>query len=149
MAEAPRAEGFKWGFSALPAMTDGGDQYSYTFFEQMWIPAAAENQELAKEFVAYMYSDEAAAIFAKAGAIQPIVGVSSILDEENKLFYSIYDTGAKAVMGGFATTAPVEGVNIQDTLFQTVNSIISKDKTVDQWREAVLTDVAKLKAALQ
>lgn len=149
MAEAPRAEGFKWGFSALPAMTEGGDQYSFTFFEQMWIPAAAQNQELAKEFLAYMYSDEAAAIFAKTGAIQPIVGVSDMLDEENKLFYSIYDTGAKAAMGGFATTDPVEGVNIQDTLFQTVNSIISGDKTVAQWREAVLTDVAKLKAALQ
>ncbi len=149
MADAPRAEGFKWGFSALPAMTEGGDQYSFTFFEQMWIPEAAENKELAKEFLAYMYSDEAAAIFAKTGAIQPIEGVSTMLDEENQLFYSIYDTGAKAAMGGFATTNPVEGVNIQDTLFQTVNSVITGDKTVAQWRDAVLADVAKLKAALQ
>ena len=149
MEDAPRADGFKWGFSALPAMTDGGDQYSFTFFEQMWIPEAAENKELAKEFLAYMYSDEAAAIFAKSGAVQPIRGVNSMLSEENQLFYSIYDTGAKAAMGGFATTDPVEGVNINDTLFETVNSIVSGDKTVDQWREAVLTDVAKLRDALQ
>lgn len=149
MADAPRADGFKWGFTALPAMTEGADQYSFTFFEQIWIPAAAENQDLAKEFVAYMYSDEAAAIFAKVGAVQPILGVSEMLDEENQLFYSIYDNGAKAAMGGFATTDPVEGVNIQDTLFQTVNSVISGDKTVAQWREAVLADVVRLREALQ
>ena len=149
MEEAPRAEGFKWGFTALPSATEGGDGYSYTFFEQLWIPAAGENQELAKEFVAYVYSDEAAAIFAKVGAVQPIEGITSSLTEENQLFYSIYDTGAKAAMGGFATTEPVEGVNINDTLFQTVNSIVTGDKTVDQWREAILADVARLKDALQ
>ena len=149
MKEAPRAEGFKWGFTALPSAEEGQAGYSYTFFEQLWIPAAAENQELAKEFVAYMYSDEAAAIFAVPGAIQPIEGISEMLSEENKLFYSIYDTGAKAVMGGFATTEPVEGVNIADTLFQTVNSIITGDKTVEEWREAVIADAARLREALQ
>ena len=44
MADAPRAEGFEWGFMALPAMEEGGDRYSYTFFEQCWIPAGAENK---------------------------------------------------------------------------------------------------------
>lgn len=149
MADAPRADGFKWGFAALPAVEEGGDRYSFTFFEQIWIPAAGENQALAKDFVAYMYSDEAAEIFAKVGAIQPIEGVSSMLDEENQLFYSIYDSGAKAAMGGFATTEPVEGVNIGDTLFQTINSIFTGDKTVAQWRDAVLSDVAKLRDAMQ
>ena len=30
MADAPRAEGFKWGFTALPAVSEGSDRYSYT-----------------------------------------------------------------------------------------------------------------------
>ena len=64
MAEAPRAEGFEWGFMALPAVNAGGSGCSFCWFEQMWIPAAAENQDMAKEFVAYMYSDEAAKILA-------------------------------------------------------------------------------------
>ena len=34
MAEAPRADGFEWGMTALPAVKAGGDQYSYTWFEQ-------------------------------------------------------------------------------------------------------------------
>ena len=37
MAEAPRADGFEWGMMALPAVEDGGDRYSYTFFEQAWV----------------------------------------------------------------------------------------------------------------
>ena len=40
---------------------------------------------MAKEFVAYMYSDEAAKIFAQATAIQPITGVSDYLQGDNKM----------------------------------------------------------------
>ena len=50
MAEAPRADGFKWGMTALPAVKDGGDAYSYTWFEQAWIPSGAEHQDAAKLF---------------------------------------------------------------------------------------------------
>lgn len=149
MADAPRADGFEWGFMAVPAVNDGGAGCSFCWFEQMWIPAAAQNQDMAKEFVAYMYSDEAAQIFAKSTAIQPIVGVSDYLEGDNKLFYSIYDNGATAVMGGFAATAPVEGVSMADTLFGTVNSIVSGDKTVEQWQAAVEEVSDKLRAAME
>lgn len=149
MAEAPRADGFEWGFMAIPAVNAGGAGCSFCWFEQMWIPAAAENQDMAKEFVAYMYSDEAAQIFAKSTAIQPIAGVSDYLEGDNKMFYSIYDNGATAVMGGFAATAPVEGVNMLDTLCGTVNSIVSGDKTVAEWQAAVEEVSDKLRAAME
>ncbi len=149
MKDAPRADGFEWGFTALPAVTEGGDRYSYTFFEQIWSPKKAANPELADKFMAYLYSDEAAAIFAKYGAIQPIEGVSDMLEGDNKLFYSIYDTGAKAAMGAFATTDPVEGVSMKDALFGTVDSIVSGQKTVEQWKEAVNQANDALRAALK
>lgn len=149
MQDAPRAEGFEWGFMALPAVNEGGAGCSFCWFEQMWIPEAAENKDLAKEFVAFMYSDVAAEIFAKATAIQPIVGVSKYLEGDNKMFYSIYDNGATAVMGGFAATAPVEGVSMADTLFGTVNSIVSGDKTITEWQEAVEAASDKLRAAME
>jgi N-acetylglucosamine transport system substrate-binding protein len=149
MAEAPRADGFEWGFTALPAMDAAGSGYSFTWFEQMWIPAQAQNVEMAKEFVAYMYSDEAAVIFAKSNAIQPVVGVSANLEGDNKMFYSIYDNGAKAVMGGFASTIPVEGVDMAASLFGTVNSIVSGDKTVAEWQTAVETASDQLRAAME
>ncbi len=149
MANAPRTEGFEWGFTALPAVKAGGDRYSFTWFEQLWVPAGAENPDLAKEFVAFMYSDKAAEVFAKAGAVQPIKDVSKYLSGENKLFYSIYDSGAKAAVGGWAATDPVEGVNIGDVVFGTVDSIVSGSKTVDQWRTAVSQASDKLRAALK
>lgn len=149
MAEAPRAEGFEWGFTSLPAAKEGGDRYSFTFFEQAFIPAQAKNIDMGKQFLAFLYSDEVAKIFAEVGAVQPIQGVSAMLTGENQLFYSIYDEGAKAAMGGFAATEPVEGVNIGDTLFGTVNSIVSGDKTVEQWKKSVIEASDKLRAALK
>jgi len=149
MSKAPRADGFKWGFTALPALKDGGDRYSYTFFEQIWVPAKAENADLAKQFIAYLYSDEAAAIFAKVGAVQPIKGMSDKLDGDNKLFYSIYDNGAKAAMGAFATTDPVEGVNISDTVFRSIDSLVTGAKTQQEWVDGIIKASDELRGALK
>ena len=150
MADAPRADGFEWGFTALPAVTDGGERASYTFFEQIWMPSGAENQDLGKQFIAYMYSDEAAGIFAeKGGAIQPIQGMSDMLDGDNKIYYSIYDTGAVAVMDAFATTDPVEGITIRSTFFDPVNSLVTGDKTEQDWIDQIKADSDKLREALK
>ncbi len=149
MKDAPKSEGFEWGFMAIPAVNEGGKGSSFTFFEQMWIPSAAENQDMAKEFIAYMYSDEAADIFAKSGAVQPITGMADKLEGDNKLFYNIYEDGATAVMGGFASTASVEGVSMADTLFGTVNSVVSGEKTVADWQKAVEEVSDQLRDAME
>ena len=148
MADAPRADGFEWGFMALPAIEEGGDRYSYTFFEQSWIPAGAENKELAKVFLTYLYSDEAAEIFAASGAVQPITGMTDKLSDDNKVYYSVYDNGAKAAIGTFATTAPVEGVNIKEDVCFTMDSVVNGTKTVDDWKAAVQASCAALREAM-
>ena len=149
MEKAPRADGFKWGFTALPAMEEDGKGCSFTFFEQGWIPKAAENKKAAKEFLAFLYSDEAAAIFAESGAVQPIKNASDFVKGDNKLFYSVYDSGARAVMGTFRATEAVEGVSMADTLFQTYNSVVSGDKTAEEWRTAVSEASERLRKALK
>ena len=149
MADAPRADGFEWGFMALPAVEDGGDRYSYTFFEQCWVPAGASNPELAKVFLTFLYSDEAADIFAEVGgAVQPITGMTDKLSADNQVYYSVYDNGAKAAIGTFATTQPVEGVNIKDDLCFTMDSVVNGTVTVDQWKESVRATVDTLRGAL-
>ena len=149
MVDAPKADGFEWGFMSLPAMESGKDRYSFAYFEQIWVPENAKHKEEAKDFIAYLYSDKAVQIFAESGAIQPVQGVSEILEGDNKLLYSIYDTGAKAVLGGFAATDPVEGVSMTDTLFGTINSIVSGDKTVDEWQAAIKSASDSLRGALK
>lgn len=150
MAEAPRAEGFEWGFTALPALEEGGERASYSFFEQVWMPKEAKNQDLGKQFIAYLYSDEAAEIFAKdGGAVQPIQGMTDKLEGDAKIYYSIYDDGAVAVMDAFATTEPVEGVTVRTTFFDPINSLVSGDKTVDDWVEQIKKDSDTLRGALK
>ena len=146
MADAPRADGFEWGFMALPAMEQGGDRYSYTFFEQCWVPAGSQNQDLAKLFISYLYSDEAASIFAEAGAVQPIVGMTDKLSDDNKVYYSVYDNGAKAAIGTFATTKPVEGMNFKQIFCFTMDSVVNGTKTAEQWHTD-MQDACKTMAA--
>jgi len=138
MAEAPRAEGFKWGMTALPAVEAGGDGYSFTWFEQAWIPSGAQNVEEAKQFVAFLYSDKACEIFAKHGAIQPVLGIADKLEGDNVMFYSIYDNGAKAAMGGFAAYKSVAGLGtIQEVFFDPINSLVGGTITKDQWIDSI------------
>ena len=133
MAEAPRADGFAWGMTALPAVEAGGDGYSYTWFEQAWIPSGAANQDAAKQFIAFLYSDAACEIFAKAGAIQPVLNIADKLEGDNKLFYAIYDNGAKAAMGNFAAFTPIEGLDNRTVWFDPANSLVSGTMTKDDW----------------
>lgn len=150
MAEAPRAEGFEWGFTALPAVTEGGERASYTFFEQIWMPKGAANQDGGKQFIAFMYSDKAAELFAsEGGAVQPIQGMSDKLDGDAKIYYSIYDTGAVAVMDAFATTEPVEGITVRSSFFDPVNSLVTGDKTQEEWVEQFKKDSDTLRGALK
>lgn len=147
MADAPRADGFAWGLTPIPALKDGDDRYIVTSVESVWIPAQSKNKDLAKEFITFLYSDQAAEIFAKSNAIQPIKGIAEQLTGENQSFYSVYDhPGVKALVGGFVSTDPVEGVNIKTTLFDTANSIISKDKTVENWQSDLHEASEKMRA---
>lgn len=48
------------------------------------------------------------------------------------MMYGIYNDGTiKPALGAFATTDPVEGVSMAASLFDTVNSLVSGDKTVE------------------
>ena len=150
MAEAPRADGFEWGMTALPAVTEGGDRYSYTWFEQAWIPAGAENVDGAKQFVAFLYSDVACEIFAEAGAIQPVIGIADMLEGDNVMFYSIYDDGAKAAMGNFAAYESVAGLEDTRTVFlDPVNSLVSGSLTKDEWVANIKTASDQMRANLK
>ncbi len=154
MKDAPRAEGFEWGFTALPKLTEDGEAYSHAFFEQMFIPKGAKNVELARKFMAFMYTDESAEIiYEKCGAVQPVVGASDLMtdDDPNRLFYTIYDSGAKASMGTFAAAPPVAGVQLtggSGVLLGTINSLVNGEVTVEEWHQDVVRAVERIREAI-
>ncbi|SNT53416.1 carbohydrate ABC transporter substrate-binding protein [Actinacidiphila glaucinigra] len=148
MADAPRSDGFEWGLTPLPSVNEGGTRYLTTSVESVWVPSAAKNKDEAQKFIAFLYSDEAAKIFATSNAIQPVKGLSDSLTGESTEFYSLYDdTSVSALVGGFASTNPVEGVDIKSTLFDTANSIISGDTTEAKWQAALDEASEKLRQA--
>lgn len=148
MADAPRADGFEWGFTAVPAYEDGGDRYAVTWIEQCWMPAGAANKEAGKQFMAFLYSDEAAAIFGSHNAVQPVQAAIDGLSEERKPFYEIYSQGAKPALGGWAATQPIEGLTTYDVWFQPINSLVSGDKNIDQYKADILAASARFREAL-
>ena len=137
MADSPRPDTFRWGMTALPAVSEGGDRYSYTWFEQAWIPSGSQNQDAAKQFIAFLYSDKACEIFAAAGAIQPVLGIADKLEGDNQLFYAIYDNGAKAAMGNFAAFDPIEGLDNRTVWFDPVNSLVAGTITEQEWIDGI------------
>lgn len=141
-------EGFKWGYMALPQFNENG-RYAYTFFEQAYIVNGAKEVELAKIFLSFLYSDEAAKLFASnGGAIQPIFGASKLAQEELQAVYNIYETGVKASMGSFANAPAVEGADRND-LFKTIDSVMNGSKTVEQWHTDYVKVIEAIKAAIQ
>ncbi len=143
---AATLENFAWGMTAVPAA--GEAPYSFCWFEQAWIPAGAEHIAEAEQFVAFLYSDKAAAIFASAGAMQPILGIADMLEGENVMFYSIYDNGAKAAMGGFAAFAEIPGVDVSGTFFAPIDSLVSGTITIEDYANTVKTNSALMRENL-
>lgn len=154
------AENFEWGFMPLPSI-DGGDRYATSWFEQLFISKDAKEVDLAKAFVGYLYSDEAVKIFlsnevtndkgekSSSPQVQPIVGVEEMIeDDNNKLFYSVYSDGAKATIGGFAAAPAVEGVNMNESLFDAINSVANGEMTVADWQAGVVETAKKLSEAI-
>ena len=149
MADAPRVDGFEWGFMPLPAMEDGGDRCSYTLFQHCWIPAGAENPELGKLFMTYLYSDEAVNVFSSIGGLSlPVAGMTEKLPAEKQLFYSMFENGVTPVVGAFTITAPVEGVSINNELCFTIDSVVNGTKTVDEWKANTRKAIDALREAL-
>ena len=149
MKDALRADNFKWGMTALPAAKAGGNGASYCWLEQAWIPAEAPNMDAAKQFVAFLYSDAACAIFAKGGAVQPVPGITDNFEGDNKMFYSIYDNGADAAMGNFAAYEAVPGLgSVREVFFDPVNSLVNGSMTRDQWVDGIKAGSDQMRAHL-
>ena len=149
MKDAPRADGFKWAMNAAPAIEKGGKSFVYSFFEHIWVPEAATNKKEAKEFLSFLYSDKAAAIFAKHNAAQPIQGVTSKLPAELQSLYKVVDEVDGVINGNFIATKPVEGVNMKETLYGQIDSVASGQKSVADWQKSVEEVSQKLGAAVE
>lgn len=143
------ADGFEWGFMPLPSM--GSDRYAFSWIEQIFVSKDAKEPELAKEFLAYLYSDEAVKAFIEnGGAVQPVNDVESMITDENqKLFYSIYSNGAKPAVGGWAAAPAVEGVDIKTVFLNSIDSVANGDMNASDWQAQTVDAIQKIHDAIE
>ncbi|MDU7887001.1 MAG: carbohydrate ABC transporter substrate-binding protein, partial [Clostridium perfringens] len=130
-------EGFEFGFMAPPAFKEGDTPYVTTTIEQMYIPAKSDQVELAKEFLAFQYTDAMVQKNAEiAKAVVPVKGsvekAKASLDASGYESYKVVEEGAKPIPLSFKpTNSKLDFRN--DSLFGPVGSIINKELTVDEW----------------
>lgn len=127
---------FAWGFAPVPAMEGTADKYLMSSVEEVYIPAASKNVDAAKDFLAFLYSDEAIKLNAeKTGGIPPVVGATDltkgILDPMILSTFQSFDNGYKPYIGGFA--AVDSEIVPKDEFYGHVNAVVDGKETVDDW----------------
>lgn len=137
MADAPREDGFEYGFTACPVLSADNEKMVFTNIEEMWIPAAAKNVELAKEFLKFQYSDEAIQMNAElAKGVPPIIGANEYLkDSMSEAVYEsriIFEKGYTAYIGGFANVEDTEIMPFNE-FYDPMGEIMTGQMSVDDW----------------
>ena len=155
---------YEWGMMGVPKWSEDESQSVYTFTEQMWIPADAPNMDLAKEFVKFMYSDEVVDIClnnkttdkesgkeSDTPVVVPVKGAADKLpDGVTKDCYAAATADdVVAVTGKWATTAPIEGLDMAKAVYGPVESINTGDMTVDEWQKQLVETWEKCADALE
>ena len=151
-------EGFEYGFTT-PFVLDGEDpQTACSKLEQVYILKSSKKQDIAKKFLAYLFSDEAAQIIinnAKGGVVPVKRGLEFAAQEGSDVssqmlgfFNSIYETeDLNNVIGVFASSNTVN-INWQTILTGTIDDIFGGSTTVDEWIGDMYDAAAQLSANL-
>ena len=161
---ASTPEDYEWGMMGVPKWSEDESQSVYTFTEQMWVPADAPNMDLAKEFVKFMYSDEEVDIClnnkttdkesgkeSDTPVVVPVKGAADKLpDGVTKDCYAAATADdVVAVTGKWATTAPIEGLDMAKAVYGPIESINTGDMTVDEWQKQLVETWEKCADALE
>ena len=155
MKDAPREDGFTFGFAGFPAFKAGEPALSQTSFDTFMVPAKAKNIPLAKEFIRYLYTTKSVMLNAeKAGGVYAVVGAADLakakLSESTYNFYKGAESMVQ-VSAKWAVLPKSSKLNIADEVNNPITNIMNGQMTVDQycaqldkvWKQAA----AEIKAA--
>ena len=143
MKDAPREDGFKFQLSAPPALSATDKQYSFTSIETIYIPAAAKNPELAKEFLKYLFTKESQKIAAQTiKAVEPMKGSlelnKKLLPETTIGYYAMFDQGVMPLLSTWKALPVGSKINMSDEVFnKPMTKIMNGQMMVDQWASDV------------
>ena len=152
MQDAPREDRFEFAMAPIP--TENADDVHYVFdsCEQFSIPAAAKNQELAKEFLRFLYSDESVSAFAEAsGALYATKSAREVAKDKLSTaiynMYGIYDeANASSLIMSFSAVPADCKINPKDEIFNPITSVMNDEMTVEEWAQNVEDAFAQIRA---
>jgi N-acetylglucosamine transport system substrate-binding protein len=153
MKDADRSEGFYFALTPAPVMEAGDTRYVMTSVEQWSIPSSAANPELAKEFLRFLYTEEAAQVFAEvANGTLAINGIAEVV--KDNLTPDSY--GMRAVYGQdnvvsmfFGWTPVPEGSMVlmnDEEVFKPMNEVMAGNLSVEQWVSDLEAASAQIRA---
>lgn len=138
MQDAPREEGFEFGFCAPPLLHADDDKYVLSTIDEIYIPAAAKNLELAKEFLKFQFSDEAIQLNAQlAQSVPPIKGASEylkgIVSDAIYESYQVFEQGYMPLVDGAFGLVSDSEIEPADEFYNQMSAIMLGEETVDEW----------------
>lgn len=149
MEEAPREDGFEFGFLGVPTFDANDPLLALTSVEQMYIPKAAANPDLAKEFLKFMYTEESIQLngeFAKAAIA--VVGASDLVEEYlTESSYNVFkavESGMYTMSGNFVPIPTGVNVEPREVLFDQAASVMNKEMTKEEWAEKMYDVYSKV-----
>ena len=148
MADSPRADGFEFGLWTAPTLEADDESFVMTSVEQFSIPAKAQNPEMAKEFLRFLYTDESVKLFAENSngiyALKDATELSKgIVSDGVYNMNSVYENGTSMVFG-FAALPEGSKVVPHDKVFKVMTDIMNGDLSAEDWAtgiEASFTEV--------
>ena len=155
MADAPRTDGYEFAMAPSPVMKDGDTRYVSVAMETMSIPAAAENPELAKEFLRFLYTDEAIRLFAeKANGIGSTKDatemVKDVITDSMYNMYSIFnEEGVVAIVPSFDVQAQGSKIDLTGELWNPASDVVNGTMTAVDWAESIETAFAQIRTELE
>ncbi|MBW7456033.1 carbohydrate ABC transporter substrate-binding protein [Paenibacillus sepulcri] len=140
MKDAPREDGFQFGFLGVPAFQADKPVIALTNVEQLVIPAKAKNPELAKEFLKYLYSDKSVKLNAeKSKGVLAVKGApdmaKAFISESTYNVYKAVDSGMGTVNGAFRSVAKGSKYNPSDEIYKPISSIMNKQLSLDEYSD--------------
>jgi len=152
MRDAARAEGYAFALAPPPVMKEGDTRYVMSSFEQLSIPKAARNPELARLFLRYFYTDEVLKMYADmCNAVIPTVNATSLIeglvsDGVYSMFGAYDEPGADPLIVGF--DAPPDGALIRwsDEVFYSLSGLMNGSLSVQECSARIAAAAAQLSA---
>lgn len=140
MKDAPREDGFEYGFAGVPAFKKGDPVCALASIEQMYIPSKAKNPELAKEFLKFVYTDKGVELNGqKAKAVLCVKGaterVKNYITKSAYNCYSVAEKDVHLVVAGLTPIAKGSTINVSDEIYKPISDVMNGQLSVSNWSD--------------